>query len=183
MSLTETVFLHTSKSICTELRRCTESYLHISFVKHYKRIRRDILSSWVKISLDAAGTDTMQFNPHSTRAGSTTAARGNPVSFQETLNTAALLWPHFLVFMIHVSLSFMTSNSSTQVLLMLVLWNNLLLSVRDDMVLNLCTVCCGVWLHVSVALKSYLSHKPLVTTYLKIKRDFTTDKAQQVPRL
>ena len=33
-----------------------------------------------------------------------------------------------------------------------------------------------------VALKSYLSHKPLVMTYLKIKRDFTTDKARTSPQ-
>ena len=105
MSLSETVFIHTSKSICTEIRRCIKSYLLISFVTSHKRIRRGTLSRWVKIALDAASINAMQFNPHSTRPVSTTAARGNSLSLQEILNTAA--WSSmttFSRFMIHVSL-------------------------------------------------------------------------------
>ena len=59
---------------------------------------------WVKTALDAAGINTMQFNPHSTRPVSTTAARGNSVSLQEILNTAA--WSSMTTishFMKHVS--------------------------------------------------------------------------------
>ena len=66
------------------------SHIYSSVLSSITRgsVLRDTLSSWVKILLDAAGTDTMQFNPHSTRAASTTAARGNSVSLQEMLNTA-----------------------------------------------------------------------------------------------
>ena len=87
-------------------QKIIKSYLLISFVKNHKRIRRGTLSRWAKIALDAAGINTMQFNPHSTRPVSTTAARGNSVSLQEILNTAA--WSFvatFSRFMIHVSLS------------------------------------------------------------------------------
>ena len=49
----------------------------------------------------------MQFYPHSTRATSTTAARGNSVSLQEIFNTAA--WSSMTTFCccyVHVSLLF-----------------------------------------------------------------------------
>ena len=49
---------------------------------------RDTISRWVKISLDSAGIDTIQFKPHSTRQTSTSAAKKNAVSLQEILNTA-----------------------------------------------------------------------------------------------
>ena len=82
------VYLHTLRSTRTRIIRGTESYFLVSFVEPHKRVSRDTISRWVKISLDSAGIDTTQFKPHRTRQASTLAAKKNAVSLQEILNTA-----------------------------------------------------------------------------------------------
>ena len=54
------VFTHLKEYLCrTRIIRGTESYLLVSFVKPHKRVSRDNISRWVKISLDTAGIDTI----------------------------------------------------------------------------------------------------------------------------
>lgn len=72
------VYLHILNLNRIQIIRGTESYLlSISFVKPHKRVSKDTVSRWVKISLDRAGIDATQFKLHSTRQAFTSAAKKN----------------------------------------------------------------------------------------------------------
>lgn len=54
--------------------RKQQHQLFLSFVKPHKPVAKDTISRWIKLTLKLAGIDMTVFTPHSTRAGSTSAA-------------------------------------------------------------------------------------------------------------
>lgn len=80
----------------TRIIRGTEPCSLVRFVKPHKRVSRDTIGRWVKISLDNAGIDTTQFKTHEARQASTSAAKKNAVRLQEILDTAG--WAYATTF-------------------------------------------------------------------------------------
>ena len=70
------------------LRPPDSDNLLISYVKPFKAVSRDTISRWVKTILGLSGVDTSIFSAHSTRAASTTDAKGMHVPLSTIMRTA-----------------------------------------------------------------------------------------------
>ena len=69
----------------TQSLRRAETKLFISFVKPHKRVSRDMISRWIRTTMESAGIDISMFKPHSTRMAATSKAKGASVPIQEIL--------------------------------------------------------------------------------------------------
>ena len=83
------VFTHLKEYLKrTKPLRGTEAKLFISFIKPHKVVSKETISRWIRMVMFAAGIDTNQFKPHSTRAAATSRAKAACVPIHEILNTA-----------------------------------------------------------------------------------------------
>lgn len=76
-------YVETTKSF-----RDNQDFLFITTTKPYKKASKQTLSRWVKEALKAAGINTNQFQPHSTRHASNSAAFRLGVSLEVICRTA-----------------------------------------------------------------------------------------------
>ena len=65
-----------------------ERKLLISFIKLYKQVSRETISSWIRLVMELAGSDTKAFKPHSTRPAATSKTKAANVPIHEILRTA-----------------------------------------------------------------------------------------------
>lgn len=71
----------------TSSLRGAESQLFISYVPPHKPVTRNTLSRWIKLVLEEAGVDVVQYAAHSTRAASTSAADSRNLPVDDILRT------------------------------------------------------------------------------------------------
>ena len=74
----------------TKQCRGDETQLFVSYAKPHKKISRDTLSRYVRMTMTAAGIDINRFKPHSLRSASTSAAKQSNVSLATIM--AAVGW-------------------------------------------------------------------------------------------
>ncbi|KAL9965154.1 hypothetical protein ACROYT_G028915 [Oculina patagonica] len=72
----------------TKPLRGEETQLLISFVKPHKAVSKDTTGRWVKCVLTNAGIDTNQFDAHSTRSASTSAAKRSGLDMTTIMKAA-----------------------------------------------------------------------------------------------
>ena len=84
----------------TKPLRGSETKLFISFVKPYKHISRETISTWIRSVMETAGVDTHVFKPHSTRAAATSKAKAACVSVHDILQTAGWSSSRCLIYFI-----------------------------------------------------------------------------------
>ena len=64
------------------------SQLFISISKPHFSVSKSTLSRWIKTVMEEAGIDVSIFKTHSTRAASTSAARGSDMNIDDIMKTA-----------------------------------------------------------------------------------------------
>ena len=76
--------------------RQQQDQLLLSFSRPHRAVTKDTISRWIKLVLESAGINILNYKPHSTRSASTSATMKKRISVDEILKTAG--WSNEITF-------------------------------------------------------------------------------------